>query len=65
MMIYVHTTKMPSAILTVDYDKTWEVWDKAHGMFFSFSPLPSQFFPTILLPPFFSHHWYLLSTHQP
>lgn len=25
---------MPSARLTVDYDKRWEMWDKAYGMFF-------------------------------
>jgi len=34
MLIYVHMAKMSSARLTVDYDKRWEMWDKAYGMFF-------------------------------
>jgi hypothetical protein len=59
MLIYVHRTKMPSARLTVDYDKRWDMWDKAYGMFFLLALCHHNSFP-----PFLSHHWHLLSTHH-
>jgi hypothetical protein len=51
---------MSSARLTVDYDKRWEMWDKAYGMFFPLALCHHNSFP-----PFLPHHWYLFSTHHP
>jgi hypothetical protein len=50
MLIYVPTTKMPSARLTVDYDKRWEMWDKAYGMFFPLALCHHNSFPPLVSP---------------
>jgi hypothetical protein len=50
MLIYVHRTKIPSARLTVDYDKRWDMWDKAYGMFFLLALCHHNSFPPFLSP---------------